>query len=379
MNVVHISTVHSHFDTRIFNKELQSLSNAGYSTTLLTHTEGTETHDGIRIHGLGEVKSRKQRWKSLPSTYFEAKNLDADVYHLHDPELLPVGRLLSHRTNAALIYDIHENYDSSIKYRNYIPNNLKPILSNSIIPIQSKLASSFEALIPATEWISEDFEDRGHNQVVTVRNFPILEDISYDLTNPKREHEFVMSFVGNLAKNRGLVRMIDVTRRLRDHGYDVGLWIIGPFSNGAIEEVVSTRITEQGLENNVRLFGYVDYQKIFSILNASDIGLLLLDPIATNRAIPTKMLEYMASGIPVVANRTQGTEKYIPTDCGTIVDDDITEQTNAIENLLDNTQQRHSYGKNARMTAVTEYNWTTEKEKLLSLYKRIEEQLGLDR
>src|SRR5215469_11516716 len=86
--IVHLTSVHNAFDTRIFSKDCRSLARAGFQVTIVApHTEDT-TKDGVRIWAvpLAKDKGRLHRmtataWRILR----EAWQIDADIYHFHDP------------------------------------------------------------------------------------------------------------------------------------------------------------------------------------------------------------------------------------------------------------------------------------------------------
>ena len=88
--VCHVTSVHPPEDVRIFQKECVSLARAGYDVTLVQQG-GDYEKDGVHILGFGDIApNRFQRmlmtaWRA----YRRALEADADVYHLHDPELLP--------------------------------------------------------------------------------------------------------------------------------------------------------------------------------------------------------------------------------------------------------------------------------------------------
>jgi hypothetical protein len=91
--VAHLTSVHPRFDTRIFLRECSSLANHNYSVSLIVADgKGNEGKNGIAIYDVGAVKSRRERICNAPGQVL-AKSLEADaeIYHLHDPELLPIG------------------------------------------------------------------------------------------------------------------------------------------------------------------------------------------------------------------------------------------------------------------------------------------------
>ena len=123
--VVHLTTVHHPYDPRIYHKECQSLKNAGFDVTLIAQTSDDDEEKyyekPIRHIPLKKYASRLQRMTlGVYEAYKKAKYMKADVYHFHDPELLPVGWLLKNKNNV-VIYDIHEDYITSILQKDYLP------------------------------------------------------------------------------------------------------------------------------------------------------------------------------------------------------------------------------------------------------------------
>lgn len=369
MNVVHIATAHQPFDTRIFHKEARSLSEAGHDVTIVEHHEEDVVRDEIEIAALGTYETRRERMTNVVAAYRRASSIDADVYHFHDPELLPIGVALSLTTDAKVIYDVHEDFDNQIKFKDWIPELIKPLVEHSIVPIQSLCARRFDAVVAANEWIAADFEERGH-EVTTVGNFPMTNEVTIADVTDEVDHEYILSFVGNIDDTHGLLDMIDVTERLRDRGYDVGLWVIGPV-NDPLERQAEERIAAADLDSHVRLFGHVDYEQMFSYLAASDVGLMLVDQDLYEHGLSNKMFEYMYAELPVVANATVSTRKYIPDDVGRHVEDgsDREAQTDAIASILDLSQEeRDEMGARGRKHVLENCSWEQEAEKLVALY-----------
>src|SRR5580704_6176866 len=95
MRVVHLTSVRGPRDMRVFYKECRSLVRAGYAVTLIAPGTEEQLVDGVSIHAVPRLKSRLFRmtltaWR----VYQKALRQAADVYHFHDPELVPLGLLL---------------------------------------------------------------------------------------------------------------------------------------------------------------------------------------------------------------------------------------------------------------------------------------------
>ena len=100
-NICNLATIHSKYDARIFMKEC-SIAKRYYEVHYITcSTKTDELKDGIHIHGIGSWKSKIARAFFAPfKAYAKAKIIDADVYMLHDPELLLISLLLKKKTSA---------------------------------------------------------------------------------------------------------------------------------------------------------------------------------------------------------------------------------------------------------------------------------------
>ena len=123
VKICHITTVHSAFDIRIFYKECVSLTKAGFETHIIAPHLKDEFVNGIFIHSLPKPKNRKERvLKLLNLAFKKAVDLNADIYHFHDPELIPVGLKLK-KIGKIVIYDVHEDVPRDILTKEYIKNN----------------------------------------------------------------------------------------------------------------------------------------------------------------------------------------------------------------------------------------------------------------
>src|ERR1700733_8697566 len=96
--IAHLTTVHAPFDVRIFHKECKSIARTGYEVTLIACHDRDEMREGVRIRPLSKSPGRLSRMiRGSWAIYQKAIRENADLYHFHDPELLPVGLLLRMR------------------------------------------------------------------------------------------------------------------------------------------------------------------------------------------------------------------------------------------------------------------------------------------
>ena len=170
--VVHLTTVHDRFDNRVFHRECRSLADAGYEVVLLAPGEGTVT-EGIRVGGLPRHGNRFVRMSlGVARTFLKALATPADLYHFHDPELIPAGLLLR-LLGKRVVYDIHEDNRTALQEREYLPPWLRAAFAGPLGWIEEGASRHFH-LVLAERYYAERFP-RGEAVLNYVR-FPRLDE-----------------------------------------------------------------------------------------------------------------------------------------------------------------------------------------------------------
>ena len=101
-----LTSVHSVSDTRIFHKQAKTLLQAGYDVTLIVQHDREEMVAGVKILPLEKPSNRLSRMLGTSwQVWRKAVKQKADIYHFHDPELIPVGLLLKSQ-GKKVIYDV---------------------------------------------------------------------------------------------------------------------------------------------------------------------------------------------------------------------------------------------------------------------------------
>lgn len=210
MKVCHLTSAHTQEDIRIFHKECVSLAEAGYETYQISC--GT-TYDkkGVHLIGIGNPpEGRRERMTQTTKNIYEAAlKVNADVYHFHDPELMPYGLKLKHR-GKKIIFDSHEDVPAQIMDKYWIPKPLRKAISILFKAYETHVVKQLDAVVTATPHIAKKFEGRA-KRVVVVNNYPRLDDIEFHDT-PFEERERIVCYAGGIDDIRGEKIMIEAMK-----------------------------------------------------------------------------------------------------------------------------------------------------------------------
>lgn len=364
---VHLTSVHSRYDVRILLKECITLANAGNNVFLLVADGmGDELYQNlVSILDVGKPKNRQDRILSTSKKiYAKAHAIDADIYHIHDPELLSVGLKLK-KAGKKVIYDAHEDFPKDILTKHYIPTVVRKPMSFFSYHYERYIAKKLDGVVAATSFIKEKFLSYGIN-TIDVNNYPKLNEFS-SIDNDWQKKQNYACYVGGLANVRGIREIVDAMSFTTTNSR---LYLAGNFIENDLEEYVKK---SDGWEK-VDELGWLNRKDILKTLESSKVGLVTLYPTITYLdALPVKMFEYMGAGIPVIASNFPLWKEIIDDNqCGLCVDPlDSREIAKAIDYIISHHFESKQMGENGRQAILTKFNWEIEEQKLLLFYQQI--------
>lgn len=362
VSICMLTTVHPPFDNRIFHKQATTLAQAGYRVSLVARHHRPEQVNNVTLIPLSSPSNRLSRMFGLTWKAFRlALAQRVSVYHFHDPELLPVGLLLKLLTRSKVIYDIHEDYPKQILSKTWIPPWLRRPLAWMVNFLEKAAAYSLDALVVATPSIAQRFPP---HKTVLVRNFPCLREFPDKLPpyHPRPPH---IVYIGGISRIRGAREMVLAMQYLRP---PATLQLAGVFQPPTLLQELQSVMGW----HRVQYLGWLSRQQIPALLSKARVGLLLFLPEPNHiHALPNKLFEYMAAGIPFVASDFP-LWRELGRDAGLFVDpQNPKEIAQAIQWLLDHPDQAQVMGQRGRQLVEQEYNWERESQKLLTLYQRL--------
>jgi glycosyltransferase involved in cell wall biosynthesis len=362
-----LTSVHSAFDTRVFQKQARSLAAAGFAVTLVVPHERDETVDGVRLRAVRRINHRLRRVLLSPiQIVLEALKLPSDVYHFHDPELLPAGLLLK-LVGKRVIYDVHEDVPKSLHSRTYLPRALVGTIALAVGAFEKAATRAFDLVVLARDDILESFAR--HPRTLLIRNYPSRAAFPSVIPTERADDTFRVAYVGGLTAGRGAAEMVEAIGRVPAR-CQARLMILGTFWPDTLESEV--RAMEGFARVDYR--GWLPYDQVPKALTEADAGIVCFLPEPNHvNAGPTKLFEYMACGLPVVASNFPMWRGVIEgNDCGICVDPaDPSAIAEAIEFLADHPDRRREMGANGRRAVLEKYNWEAEAARLVEAYGQL--------
>lgn len=373
-HVVHLTSVHVPMDIRIFHKECSSLRAAGHTVTLIVPCgvrQSPEVVNGVHILPLPMPRRRRDRMTTtLWRVYRTAVRETGDIYHFHDPELIPIGVLLKLH-GKRVIYDVHEDVPRQILSKHWIPRRMRGMVSRTVEGIENTAVRWWDGIVAATPTIARRFPA---NKTALVQNFPNLAELIPADPMPFAERLDIVAYVGKIVGIRGAREMVQAMAALPGTA-TTRLDMAGTFEPARLEEELSRL---PGWER-VNVLGWLTRPQISALLARARVGLVVLHPVRNYlEAQPNKLFEYMAAGIPVVASDFPAWRALIgEVSCGLFVNPmDPEAIADAVRWLLEHPGEAEAMGQRGQAAVRERFSWDAESDHLLELYETC---LGRDR
>lgn len=364
--VAHLTLAHQPFDVRIFEKECRTLAAAGYDVHLAVPEAPEGQREGVRLHRIEHASAGAAafRWIArLRSALEVARALRADLYHLHDPELIPAGLALK-RAGARVVYDAHEEAVVeawSINRGRPLRRAALPALWWASLKVSR---TAFDAFVAATPRIAAGFPS---DRTIEVRNYPRLEMWDARPHSSSRSRDLI--FAGLLSETRGAMEMLDAIDAL-DERHGVRLKLFGTIASPSL----AARMRDHPAWARVDYAGQRPWTDVLEAYRCSLAGLLLYEPTLEQRwCMPVKMFEFLLAELPVIASDIPFWRQLLDGNPSVhFVDAADTDRVAAsiawiLSHPEESARRAHEGARLARMR----FDWEPEGRRLVALYDRL--------
>ena len=358
--VCHVTSVHPANDVRIFQRECLSLAKQ-YDVYLVAPNIEDGTRNGVRVIGVPMPSGRLRRMLYLKRVYRKALEVDADIYHLHDPELISTGlKLRRHRKRV--IFDSHEDVPMQLLTKEYLPRWSRRPVKWAYECIEHRMLQQYDALVTVTPSIVERLQKVNRNCVM-VTNYPVYRETPHVWEEQDTRYVCFAGGVDERYMHENIIKSLRYTR--------------ARYLLAGRSFVTSYMQRLQGMEmwSKVDYVGVLPPEEVCGLYERADIGLVLLDyspNVGYHKGTlgVLKMFEYMMAGIPVVATDFDLWKEIVEgNDCGICINPhDVHAIADAVNYLLDNPARAQQMGENGRRAVKEQYNWASQEKVLFDLY-----------
>lgn len=373
VKIAHITNVHPRGDTRIRIKEVGSITTMLGEPVALLVQDGkgdcVEEDGKIRVLDTGPQPSGRlarmtvgvyRMWRAV-------RSLRPRLVHFHDPELIPLGLMLK-CFGHTVVYDVHEDLPRQVLTKYWLPAFVRRPVSWSVSVMEWLAVRVFDAIVSVTPKIAERFP---HRKTVIVQNFPIQSELVITEDVPYKQRPPHFAYIGGMTRIRGIHEMIDALKYTdRSREDDILLRLAGTFQPLSLR----SEIEAMAGWRQVDFLGWVNRAQVAEILGNVLAGLVLFLPAPNHLdAYPNKMFEYMSASLPIIASDFPLWRRIVDSaGCGLLVNpQDSQAIADAMQWILEHPVEAEAMGKRGRQAIEKYYNWNTEADKLVTLYKKL--------
>jgi glycosyltransferase involved in cell wall biosynthesis len=277
--VLVVTTVHHPDDNRIREKTIRTLGES-FEVEFAARRPGPTDANGLIWTPLtgGRARRNLAAWRLVLTSR-------ADVVSIHDPELLPLAVIARLVRRLPVVFDMHEDIPNQILTKAWIPRLLRRPVS-ALSRLMLRLAERLMAFTLAEDSYARQL--RSSHPVVA--NHPDVDSLPR-VGDPRDG----IIYVGSVTEERGL---LDAVRAGAVVG--VPLTVVGPAGDQLVQRM---RQVAAEMGGSVTVTGRLPHAEAMKLVSHAAVALSPLHDLPNYRySIPTKVLEYLAIGVPVVAS-----------------------------------------------------------------------------
>ena len=355
MRVLVVTVVHDPQDARIRHRQIAALLDAGHDVVLAAPFSGYRRPLSHRPAGVDLPRARgRSRLAALRAAraLLRRSARAYDLVVLHDPELLLALPGLGRAVRRRVVWDVHEDTAAALSLKSWLPEGLRPLVVRAVV-LAERWAERSVRLMLAEESYAARFR-RAHPVVPNSVVVPAAE--------PPPPGDSRLVYVGALSRARGALDMVEVGRRL---GSEVTVALVGP-ADRAVEPVLRAAHAE----GVVVWHGFLPNDEALRLVDGALAGLSLLhDEPNYAHSRPTKIMEYMAHGVPVITTPNPASVALVERHgCGVVVPyGDVDAVVEAVRRLRAGAAERRAMGAAGRAAAVSAYSWSVDGPRLVEV------------
>lgn len=359
--------MHSWDDDRIFQRACLGLAAAGHDVHLVvTRPEVVPDSEGVTFHWITPRSGFKRRWFSSKEAVKKAISIRADVYHFHDPDLLPhIDNIKLALPSSKVVYDIHENYTAR-----FMAWGLPSFVGTAFRWYERRVISRIDGFSVVSDAMRVLFEGVNTPSVIIRNTADVnrLSSLDFSAVMPFEVPTIYTS--GTNSHSRHCLQSVQALRYLIADSVDFCMMFAGKYLDG-IDAELRAAAREGGTIDKLILEGMLPWEQNFLRTARAFCGCVFYADNANNRVgIPNRLFEYMFCGIPVVVSDFPELRNIVEkVGCGVIVNSESPESiAEGFRFLLSDHSRAKEMGARGKRAMETEYGYHVDLKATIEFY-----------
>ena len=368
-----VTSIHPDFDARIWKHAVSLAASGVFVTLICPWSARTPPHEGnVDVVRFKRARGLLERLAVLPwriGRLVFAQMRVTDVFHFHDIDVLPLMAVVS--IAKRVVYDVHENYPEEARLRKAVPAILRGPFSTLVRYAQMGLAWPIRNVVLVAPSQERDFPGTRFNKIY-VRNYASRQfgQLGEDVVSDPN----TVVFSGSQHVNNGSLLLLEIAAAAKELRPEIRFIVADRFSASSFrQEFLDSRRSLQ-LDETILLFKNVLPHELNKVLARSAVA------ISPNLRVPqqingvhTKLFEYMAVGLPIVASDLPHQVALLKeANCGLLARPEaVQEFAHALVDLLSDPVRAKTLGENGRRAFFEKYSYEAQVPALIHFYESI--------
>ncbi|HET6566779.1 MAG TPA: glycosyltransferase family 4 protein [Rhodothermales bacterium] len=351
-------------------RQIDALIELGCQVDVLTFGPGVQEpwRSGVRLHVLPEPSSRGPVFFARVDGVFRraARAIPARVYHASDLFILPALSTAARAHEGRLVYDSRELYP-------YVGATAgKPWSRLFWRMIEHRYIRRTDAVFTVSQSIADWLKAHyGIREPVLVYNVPVQRHVSSTRVLREQFHipegRPIILYQGYLKRGRGCTLLLDAMADVPDA-------VLVFMGAGEMESELRERVRAQQLEERVFFLGMAPPDRLLSVTASADVGACLVEDLSLSLryALPNKLFEYLAAGLPVIGSTLPEIRRVIDMhDVGCVVDPTHrSELVRTLRHMVSDDAARARWSANTERVFET-YSWEASARRFKAVYRSL--------
>ena len=369
MKICQVTSMHDWDDDRIYQRACLGLAQLNHEVHLVAQRNDKQPENSpVHFHWITPRTGGRRRILSSKEAVKLAITVGADIYHFHDPDLLPhVVKIKKALPNAKVIYDIHENYVSRFDSRGILS-----AFGGQFRSFEQSIINKIDGATVVSESMKDLFQ-KVTKPIEVVRNsVDVSRLMSLDLSDDSKFDVPTIYTSGSNSHARQCLQSVQAMGYMsKEVNYQ--MMFVGKYLGG-IENELEVQAKSDNTFDKLKLEGMLPWAENFKRTKKASIGCVFYEDNANNRVgIPNRIFEYMFCGLPIVATNFPELVNVVEkAQCGILVDSSKPEEiAKAFTFLLKNPQEAVEMGKRGKEAINNEFGYHNDLKRMETFYSKL--------